>query len=77
MKVGLWDAQNINTQLILWLYSIEPPIAVDLNESCRQMKKENLITLGPFACALNCILYGAESNRNDFLQAGVIDHCPD
>ena len=60
MEVGLWDAQNKMTQLILWLYSIEPSIATDLNETCRNMIKENLPTLGPFACALNCILFGAE-----------------
>lgn len=77
MPDGLWDAKNINTQLILWLYSIEPPIAADLNDSCRKMIKSNLETLGPFACALNCILYGAESNREDFLQGGIVDHRPE
>ena len=76
IAVGLWDAENNLTQLILWLYSIEPSIANDLNETCRNMIKENLPTLGPFACALNCILYGAEQNRKDFMITGNTDHAP-
>jgi len=58
------------TQLILWFYSIEPSFAADLNYACRHMDEHNLPTLGPFASALGCILYGAEQTRTDSIYTG-------
>jgi len=40
------------TCMLLWLYSIEPPIYAELNKTCNSGKLLNLRTLGPFARAL-------------------------
>jgi len=51
-KLGLCDPDDRSTQLILWLYSIEPPFYAELNKACREMNRELLETLGPISYAL-------------------------
>lgn len=37
IKKGLYDPENPIVQLLLWLYTIEPPIYAHLNKACRLM----------------------------------------
>ena len=59
------------TFLILWLYSIEPPLYFHFNTACRLRDWKYLPLLGPFAQATACILEGAaESYRGDGFKTG-------
>lgn len=51
--------------MILWIYSIEPPIYGDLNKACRKMDPEMMEDLGPYAIALYRILFACEPRRDD------------
>ena len=58
--------------LILWLYSLEPPLYFFFNKACRDRDYKLLPLLGPFATALGRILDGpAEKGRPDTMQQGV------
>ena len=46
------DPDHPITQLILTLYSMEPPFYADLNNACRTLDPSKLNTLGPFANAI-------------------------
>ena len=46
------DPNSPQVQLILKLYSMEPPVYADLNNACRNLDPEKLQTLGPFAMAI-------------------------
>ena len=67
IKEGLYDPDNKVTQLILWLYTIEPNFCKDLNGACVNMNMNFLDIFGPFAFALNLIIAGAEFLRSDKL----------
>ena len=58
--------------LILWLYSVEPPLYFHFNTACRERNNKLLPLLGPFAKASGMILNGtAERNRGDGFKIGV------
>ena len=62
------------TELILMLYSMEPPFYADLNKACRDLDHQKLKTLGPFAKAIfGVLLYGGCSDRDrvDAIERGV------
>ena len=61
--------------LILWLYSVEPPLYFHFNTACRERNNKLLPLLGPFAKATGVILDGeAEWGRGDgFKRGGDID----
>ena len=50
------DPYHPITQLILILYSMEPPFYSDLNNACRNLDQDKLNTLGPFARAIFLVL---------------------
>lgn len=68
------DPSNPQTQLILRLYSMEPPFYSYLNNACREMDMQKIETLGPFAKAifkvLGCGKYSDE-RREDAIEQGV------
>lgn len=81
LKEGLSDTSDASTQLILWLYSIEPPFYKWVGEASRDINvfesdPEHVNSLGPFARALFLIFYGAEGNRDDKLKIGMMQHKP-
>ena len=51
--------------LVLFLFSIEPPLYFFLNDAIRTMNKALLPMLGPFAKAIYLVLLGAERGRVD------------
>ena len=57
--------------LVLWLYSIEPPLYYFFNEACRLRNKAVVPLLGPFAAAVAIILDGwGEAKRPDKVKVG-------
>ena len=64
--------------LILWLYSVEPPLYFHFNAACRDRNNKLLPLLGPFAKATGVILEGvAEERRGDGFERGLdIDDSP-
>ena len=57
--------------LILWLYSVEPPLYFHFNSACRERNNALLPLLGPFAKATGVILMGmAEEYRGDGFKTG-------
>ena len=57
--------------LILWLYSVEPPLYFHFNTACRDRNNALLPLLGPFAKATGVILQGyAEKERGDGFKRG-------
>ena len=62
----MWNPKSKVSFLILWLYSLEPPLYFFFNKACRDRDYKLLPLLGPFANALGCILNGvAEKGRPD------------
>ena len=57
--------------LVLYLYSIEPPLYFALNDACRKRDKILLPMLGPFAYALWHVLDWPEKNRKDAFEKGA------
>lgn len=60
-------------QLILRLYSMEPPFYADLSGACRNMDPSKLKTLGPFAMAIFKVIYGgnySNKRRDDDIEHG-------
>ena len=70
------DPQSKIVFLVLFLYSIEPPLYFALNDACRKRDKLLLPMLGPFAYALYMVLLGAEYNREDTFTRGDEKHNP-
>ena len=62
--------------LVLFLYSIEPPLYFALNDACRKKDKLLLPMLGPFAQALYWVLEGTERGRKDRFTKGELLHNP-
>ena len=55
--------------IVLWLYSIEPPLYYFVNEACRLRDKTVVPLLGPFLAAIAIILDGyAEGERPDKIE---------
>ena len=67
----LWWPTSKACFLVLFLYSIEPPLYFYLNDACRTKNKALLPMLGPFACAVWQVLSGAERNRGDKMETGL------
>ena len=57
---GLRNACSKVVYLVLWVYSIEPPLYFFLNQACRQKDRSRLRMLGPLAAALGWVLFYAE-----------------
>jgi len=66
----LWWPTSKACFLVLFLYSIEPPLYFYLNDAIRTMNKALLPMLGPFASAIYLVLRGAEENRGDKMETG-------
>ena len=61
--------------VILYLYSMEPPFYEALNKACRSarpFRQQDLKNFGPFACAMNQILFGGhlEKSRERRIETG-------
>lgn len=66
-NAGMFDPDSKTTQLILWLYSMEPSLSWHIDNISKEMRLEHLDTLGLFSRSLYCILGGAEMKRQDKL----------
>ena len=66
----LWWPTSKACFLVLFLYSIEPPLYFYLNDACRTKNKALLPMLGPFAYALWQVLRYAERERGDKMEWG-------
>ena len=65
-EYNLWWPTSKAVFLILWLYSVEPPLYFHFNTACRDRNNALLPLLGPFAKATGVILEGwAEKGRGD------------
>ena len=70
-EYGLWMPESKACFIVLWLYSIEPPLYYFFNEACRLRNKAVVSLLGPFAAAVGIILNGnAEKKRPDTIKGG-------
>jgi hypothetical protein len=69
-EYNLWNPNSKACFIVLWLYSIEPPLYYFFNEACRLRNKAVLPLLGPFAAAVGAILQGAEYTRADTIMSG-------
>jgi len=70
----LSDPHSPEVQLILNLYSMEPPFYADVNNASRSLDKSKLQTLGPFAMAIFKILlcgFFSDKKREDALERGI------
>ena len=70
-EYDLWNPTSKACFLVLFLYSIEPPLYFYLNDACRTKNKALLPMLGPFACAIWQVLAGAEYGREDKFMTGL------
>ena len=57
---GLFNPRSRASVLVLWLYSVEPPLYFHLNDACRSMDHPLIPMLGPFARAIYETLSYAE-----------------
>ena len=48
----LWNPNSPFTQIMYYMYSLEPPIYYYLNQAMRKMDTTKLDTLGPYACVM-------------------------
>ena len=55
-EYNLWCPTSKAVFLILWLYSVEPPLYFHFNTACRERNNKLLPLLGPFAKATGVIL---------------------
>ena len=65
------DPYNKKVQLILYVYSIEPPFYNDVSSACRTLDTTKIKSLGPFARAIFGVLYWgnwSEPKREDALK---------
>lgn len=60
LKGKLDNLEDPSTCLILYLYSCEPPLYMDIHTASRRKDNRFLESLGPFARALSKILDSAE-----------------
>ena len=66
----LTNPQSKAVFVILWLYSVEPPIYYHLNSACRRMDATMLPHLGALARGLSIALEHAEKKRQDRIIPG-------
>ena len=65
-EYNLYNPKSKACFIVLWLYSIEPPLYFFLNDACRLRNQSVVPLLGPFAAAIAIILGGvAEGKRPD------------
>ena len=68
---NLYNPKSKGCFIVLWLYSIEPPLYYFVNEACRLRDKTVVPLLGPFLAAIAIILDGyAEGKRPDKREVG-------
>jgi hypothetical protein len=65
LKGKLDDLDDPSTCLLLYLYSCEPPLYMDLHTASRRMDNRFLESLGPFARALTKLFDSMEAKRED------------
>jgi len=73
------DPFSPEVQLILNLYSMEPPVHADLNNASRDLDLSKLVTLGPFAKAISGVLVNgniSDREREDTVGRGDQFHNP-
>ena len=74
-EYGLCKPESKACFIVLWLYSIEPPLYYFFNEACRLRNKAVVSLLGPFAAAVGIILNGsAEEKRPDTIKRRSLQH---
>lgn len=76
LKGKLDNLEDPSTCLILYLYSCEPPLYMDIHTASRRKDNRFLESLGPFARALSKILDSAEQKRQDQSLTGYHEHDP-
>ena len=76
LKGKLDNLNDVSVCLVLYLYSCEPPLYMDLHLACRRMDNRYLESLGPMARALMKILENAEDKREDKAWTGYYEHDP-
>jgi hypothetical protein len=59
----LFNADNIITKTIIYIYSMESFVYKELNKASRLQDMSKVPTLGPFSVLLGQIVYGCESRR--------------
>ena len=70
-EYDFYDPKSKACFIVLWLYSIEPPLYYFVNEACRLRNKTVVPLLGPFVAAVAIILDGvAEGTRPDKIGVG-------
>ena len=77
IKDGLFDPENKCTQLILWLYSMEPSFYADVAKASRDMNLFTLDNFGPLAYAMHWIVKLSETNKPVKLTLGSKLHRPE
>ena len=77
IKDGLFDPENKCTQLILWLYSMEPSFYADVSNASRNMSMSHLNNLGPLAYAMHLITKSTETNKPVKVDLGSELHNPE
>lgn len=74
IKHGLADPKDKATQLILWLYTIEPPFYAELNRAIVRKDYSKISMFGPFAWALELIFSSAEVSMVNSIKPGCEYH---
>jgi len=62
---GILNPNSKITGLILWLYTIEPPLYYYVNETCRKMDMKALKNLGPYIRVLFKCLRSQDIEKHD------------
>ena len=76
LKGKLDNLNDPSVCLIMYLYSCEPPLYMDLHLACRRKDNRYLESLGPMARAIMKIFENAETKRIDKAWTGYYDHDP-
>ena len=74
----VYELTNPNSKatcLVLYMYSMESPFSVELNNSWKSLDQSKVATFGPIERALCEILRGAEANRRDRLESCSVVSC--
>lgn len=77
IKDGLFDPDLRATQLILWVYSMEPSFYADMLRAAREGTATQLENLGPLAYAMHWITKLAETNKSMKVTLGAKLHKPE
>jgi len=73
MNTAIFDnPYSPEVQLIMILYSMEPPFYADVNYACWTLDNTKLQSLGPFARAISkVLLYRSDAKRVDAIERGL------